>query len=100
MPRPHTDALNEAVSRALQTGDFGEAQRLSADLAAAIRLELAAASAADRIVLFKQRIGRFQEHLSLARVLRAHVVTQLQSNTAACLYQPDSGLAHCWRFDA
>jgi hypothetical protein len=100
MPHPNTDELNEAVSRALQAGDFETARRLSVDLGSAIRLELAAARPAQRVLLFKQRIGSFQEHLSLARVLRAHVSSQLQTNAAACLYQPEQGGNHCWRFDA
>lgn len=100
MSKPTTDVLNEAVSQALQAGDFEAAERLSIDLGAAIRLELAAASPAEKLALFNQRIGRFQEHLNLARVLRAHVSSQLQANAAACLYQPESGTNHCWRFDA
>ena len=100
MSKPNTDVLNAAVSQALQAGDFEAAQRLSIDLGVAIRLELAAASPAEKPALFKQQIGHFQEHLNLARVLRAHVATQLQANAAACLYQPESGTNHCWRFDA
>ena len=100
MPNLNPDTLDEAVSKALHVGDFEAARRLSVELGTAIRLELVAASSADRVLLFEQRIRRFQEHLSLARVLRAHVATQLQANAAACLYQPESGSNHCWRFDA
>ena len=101
MSNLNTDALNDAVSHALQAGDFEEAQRLSVELGTAIRLELAAAGPSERVALFKQRISRFQEHLSLARVLRAHVASQVQGNAAACLYHTESGGGgdHCWRFD-
>jgi hypothetical protein len=100
MTHQTADSLHEVVSRALQAGDFVAARRLSIELGTAVRLELAAARPEDRVALFKRRIGQMQEHLHLARVLRAHVASQLQTNTAACLYQESSGRDYCWRFDA
>lgn len=100
MTHQTADSLHEVVSRALQAGDFIAARRLSIELGAAVRLELAAARPAERVALYQRRIGQMQEHLHLARVLRAHVASQLQSNAAASLYQTAYGSDHSWRFDA
>jgi hypothetical protein len=94
------DFLDEAVARALRSGDFETVQQLSVELGAAIRLAMTAANLANRVAVFERWNERIQDHLSLARVLRAHISSQLQANTAACLYQPDPGDDHCWRFDA
>jgi hypothetical protein len=95
-----SDALQEAVSRALQAGDFDTARLLSVELGAAIRHELSMAPPAGQLGLYKERMGRLQEHISLARVLRAHLAAQLQTSTAVCLYQESADRGHCWRFDA
>jgi hypothetical protein len=99
-PDQDPDCLHQALTSALEAGDFETVQRLSVALGTAIRLELAVAAPAERVALFTQQLARLQEHLNLARVLRAHLASQVQSNTAACLYQTASGRPHSWRFDA
>jgi hypothetical protein len=93
-------SLHEAVHKALAAGDFETARRLSRELGQAIKREASAAAPADRAALVQQGLSRLQEHLSLARVLRAHIATHLKANAAACLYQPASPSAHSWKLDA
>jgi hypothetical protein len=100
MSNAHSDSLHEAVQRALAAGDFDTVSQLSDPLGKAIVAELAAAAPADRVILFEQHIARLGEHLSLTRVLRAHLASQLHENTAACLYQPTATDKNSWRFDA
>jgi hypothetical protein len=100
MPNAHPDSLHDAVQRSLAAGDFETVSQLSDPLGQAIVAELAAAAPADRVALFEQRIGRLREHLSLARVLRAHLASEVQNNTAACLYHSTSDRDYSWRFDA
>jgi len=100
MPLNDPDSLHEAIQVALAAGDFETAEQMSGPLGQGIIAELTAAAPAGRVALFELRIGQLREHLSLARVLRAHLASQLQDNTAACLYQAASGRDHSWRFDA
>jgi hypothetical protein len=95
------ESLHQALQSALAAGDFDAAQQLSVELGEAIIGTAAAAEAATRAAILKEGLGRLQEHLSLARVMRAHLASQLQNNTAAFLYQYDSsGGEHSWRFSA
>jgi len=94
------NSLHEALRQALKAGDFDAARQLGDEIGPAIARELAAAPSAALPALFAQRIALLQENLSLARVLRAHLASQLQINTAVCLYQPASSDASSWVFDA
>jgi hypothetical protein len=99
-PSTEPGSLHEALRQALKAGDFDAARQFGDALASSIAHELAAASSVALPVLFAQRIALLQENLSLARVLRAHLASQLQINTAVCLYQPASSDASSWGFDA
>ena len=94
------DSLHEAVHRALLAGHFESVRQLSIALGQAIIREASAATPAARTALVQGRLSRLQEHLSLARVLRAHLANELQMNTAVCLYQPAAGCGHSWNFEA
>jgi hypothetical protein len=92
--------LHEAVQRALAVGDFETARQLSPALGQAIVAEACAAAPAARAACVRQALSRLEEHLSLARVLRAHLASELQANAAACRYHSASGDGHSWHFEA
>jgi hypothetical protein len=94
------DYLHEALRRALTAGDFESARQLSAARGQAIIRQASAAAPREKANIVQQGLGRLQEHLSLARVLRAHLAAQLQINTAVHRYQPISSRAHSWHFEA
>jgi len=100
MANPTPDSLNEAVHQALLAGDFDAARNLSRALGQAIIRQASALAPADSAVYVRQGLNRLQEHLNLARVLRAHLATQVQANSAACLYTLALGGNHSWLFDA
>jgi hypothetical protein len=100
MSNLESDRLHEELQRALTARDFETARKLSRLLGQAIIRQASAAAPRDRAALVQQGLSRLQEHLNLARVLRAHLAAQLQTNTAVCLYQANSGRGHSWRFDA
>ena len=93
------ELLHEAIREALHAGDFETVRGLSTVLGQAIIREAQAVAPAERKCVVQKELGRLGEHLSLARVLRAHVASQLQNNTAA-LYHEAAGRPHSWRFDA
>jgi hypothetical protein len=98
--RMQSASLHEALRQALKAGDFDAARQLSDALGFAIVRELEAALPTAVPSLFGQRIALLEENLSLARVLRAHLASQLQINTAVVLYQPAASCASSWGFDA
>jgi len=100
MANPTPDSLNEAVHQALLAGDFDAARNLSRALGQAIIRQASALAPTDSAVYVRQGLNRLQEHLNLARVLRAHLATQVQANSAACLYTQALGGNHSWLFDA
>jgi hypothetical protein len=93
-------SLHQEVHNALAAGDFETARRLSPELGQAIIRHASALPAAERGAYVRQALNRLQEHLNLARVLRAHLATQVQANSAACLYNQALGGNHSWLLDA
>jgi hypothetical protein len=100
MSKPESERLNEELHRALSARDFETVRKLSRALGQEIIRQASAAPPQDRAALVQQGLSRLQEHLSLARVLRAHLAAQLQTSTAVCLYLENSGRSHSWHFDA
>jgi hypothetical protein len=95
------NSLHEALRRALTAGDFDKARVLGEQLGQAIIRRASAAEPSARNAIAREGSARIKEHLSLARVMRAHLSSQLQNNTAAFLYQADSSAHdHSWRFSA
>jgi hypothetical protein len=100
MSNPGVESLHIAVQQALAAGDFDTARQLSVQLGQTIIVEASAAAPAARAAYVQQGLSRLEEHLSLARVLRAHIATQLRANAGACLYNEASNRGNSWRFDA
>jgi hypothetical protein len=100
MSQKLSEPLHEALRQSLHQGDFERAGRLGNELGQAIVQEAGSANSPERLVLLRENLTRLEEHLSLARVLRAHLKSRLQTNTALFHYQTDCEAAHCWRFDA
>jgi len=100
MAKLASDRLHEELQRALNVRDFETARKLSRELGQAIILQASAAPPCDRTALVQQGLSRLQDHLSLARVQRAHLVAQLQTTTAVCSYGENFANGHSWRFDA
>ena len=95
-----SESLHEAIQQALNAGDFDRTRELSSALGQAIIREAQAATPAARTAMVETSLNRLREHISMARVLRAHVASQLQDNTASSLYLESNRRGHSWRFDA
>jgi hypothetical protein len=100
MSDPSSESLHQAIQRALNAGDFERVSELSGALGEAIVREARAIVPSERAALVQKGLTRLRDHLSLTRVLRAHVATKLQDNTTISLYQQCAGRGHSWRFDA
>ena len=100
MPDTPSESLHESIQRELRAGDFEKVRELSSALGQAIMREASQLALNERSAFIEKGLSRLGEHISFARVLRAHVASQLQENTTVCLYQPSGGDAHSWRFDA
>jgi hypothetical protein len=95
-----SDSLHEAIQKALLAGDFDTVRQLSTSLGQTIVREAQTAAPSERQALVQKELNRINEHLNFARVLRAHVASRLQENTAVSLYLQSSTRGHSWRFDA
>jgi hypothetical protein len=100
MGNTSSESLHQAIQHALSGGDFDSVRELSVALGQAIIREAQAVAPAERSAVAEKSLGLLREHLSMARVLRAHVASHLQENTAVSLYQQPAGRGHCWGFDA
>ncbi len=93
--------LHEAIQVALRAGDFDKVRQLSTELGQAIVHEAQVVPPTGRRPFVESSLSRLREHLSLARVLRAHLASQLHSNTAASLYQPAAtNTPNSWHLEA
>jgi len=99
MPDTPSESLHESIQKALHSGDFEKVRELSSALGQAIIREASALGRNERGAFVERGLSRLSEHISFARVLRAHVASQLQENTTVCLYQSTGGDGHSWRFD-
>jgi hypothetical protein len=95
-----SESLHQAIQQSLNAGDFERVSELSSALGDAIIREAQAIGPSERSAVVRKGLNRLRDHLSLARVLRAHVATKLQDNTTISLYQQCAGRSHSWRFDA
>ena len=100
MAELNSESLHEAVRRSLMSGDFETACGLSVELGKAITREASGLPETERNRQLQRSLSRLQEHLSLTCVLRAHVASQLQTNTAVCRYETNEEGQACWGFDA
>jgi hypothetical protein len=94
-------AAGEQLSRTLRSGDFEAAGALSAVYGAAVEAELAAnTSLAERLAVAQASLAFLNDQLHLARVLRAHLSSQIRDNSALFLYAAPQAEDHCWELDA
>jgi hypothetical protein len=94
---------DQALSQALQSGDFAAAQTAAVDYGRGVRNDLEATDdPGRRAAIHQDALEALGNHLHLARVLRAHVAAQIQVNAASCLYvEPDTQADHHrWQVEA
>jgi hypothetical protein len=92
---------DQALSDALRAGDFAAVQSAAVDYGRGVCQELQAADdPGQRASIYQEAQETLQNHLHLARVLRAHLAAQIQANAGSCLYaQPDARAnGHHWQF--
>jgi hypothetical protein len=95
------EAAGEQLSRTLRSGDFEAAGPLSAVYGATVQAGLAAStSLAQRLALAQTSLAFLNDQLHLARVLRAHLSSQIRDNSALFLYAAPDPENHCWELDA
>jgi hypothetical protein len=88
------------LARALQASDFETAQRLAVEYGRTIRAQLKAASNLQgRELIFRRAVEYLNDHLYLARVLRAHIAANFTANSAQCLYRRAETDRHCWNLE-
>ena len=89
------------VKAALMAGDFDAAKRLALTFGRRAQADLRAAQDPQvRGEIFIGAVARLNDALSLARVLRAHLASQLQDNSTRLLYQAEQPNRHRWQFVA
>lgn len=92
---------DQALAQALQCSDFAAAERCAEEYGGSVRAELNVTTGWERrAAIYREAIETLQNHLYLARVLRAHLAAQVQGNTGSCLYAAPAADRHCWQFDA
>ncbi len=92
--------LHQEVHNALRLAISKPPDHLGRELGQAIIRHGSALGPADRAAYVRQALNRLQEHLSFARVLRAHLASQVRANSAVCLYHQDPARGNSWHFDA
>jgi hypothetical protein len=94
---------DQALVDALRAGDFAAVQTAAVDYGRGVCTEMQAADdPARRASICREALETLQNHLHLARVLRAHLAAQIQANAGSCLYaQPDAQAdRHRWQVEA
>jgi sugar phosphate isomerase/epimerase len=93
------NALEEHLRKALENADFNEVRRLLPDYSA----EIVACLSSSKDTKERQgAIESFQDLLSLARVMRAHLSARLsdaQHQSSYLTFHPSTD-KHSWRFEA
>jgi hypothetical protein len=93
---------DQALAQALQCADFAAAQYCAEEYVRSVHAALDVTSDRDlRAAIYQETIKTLQNHLHLARVLRAHLATQIQNNAGSCLYTQSEIEAGChrWQFE-
>jgi hypothetical protein len=94
---------DQALAQALQSADFTAAQYAAVEFGCGVRAEVdAAADPVHRSAICQEALETLHNHLHLARVLRAHLAAQIQSNAGSCLYAQREAETDChrWQFEA
>jgi hypothetical protein len=92
---------DQTLAQALQGADFETVQHAAVDYGRSVRAELAAAAnPRHRAEIYREALETLQNHLHLARVLRAHLAAQIQGNAGSCLYAQPEADRHRWQFEA
>jgi hypothetical protein len=92
---------DQTLAQALQSADFETVQHAAVDYGRRVRTELAAAAnPGHRAEIYREALETLQNHLHLARVLRAHLAAQIQGNAGSCLYAQPEADRHRWQFEA
>lgn len=93
---------DQALAQALKIGDFAAAQCAAEEYGRDIRAQLQTAADPDRrAAIYREGLEALRNHLHLARVLRAHLAAQAQSNAGSCVYAQQQSQAdrHTWKFE-
>ena len=78
---------DQALAQALKEGDFAAAGAAAGDYRISMQADFAAAETPERrATICAEAIETLQNHLHLARVLRAHLAAQMAANAGSCLY--------------
>jgi len=89
----------DELKSALLDRDFDKAQSLINAWGASIRRAIKAAPGdAERYRILEDAQAFAEQHLYLARVVRAHIATELQANSASFLYASAELEQPRWRF--
>jgi hypothetical protein len=94
---------DQALSQALQSGDFAAAQTAATDYGREVcGALLETDEPSRRAAIHREAVEILGNHLHLARVLRAHLAAQIQANAGSCLYaQPEAQAdPHRWQIEA
>jgi hypothetical protein len=92
---------DQTLAQALQAADFETVQHAAVDYGRSVRTELdATTNPQRRIAIYEEALESLQNHLHLARVLRAHLAVQIQGNAGSCLYAQPEADRHRWQVEA
>lgn len=91
------EAQAQALTRALEAGDFEAAERIAIEYGATLAAR--AQSSGDARIL-PQALATLNDCLHLTRVQRAHLAAEVRANSLAVEYQPAASDGRHWQFEA
>jgi hypothetical protein len=100
MPDESTEILHDQIRRSLLNGDFESAASFGEQLGTTVIHHASAVDDRECALFVRENLVLLEEQLSLARIVRAHLAGQLQTNTAVFLYQTGADSESCWRLEA
>ena len=93
--------MDEELRIAILNRDFERAQSIIAERTKAIASEVKAATGAvQRRRILEEAVDRAEQDLCLARVIRAHIASELKANSASFLYAESELEQPRWRVSA
>lgn len=87
------------LAQALRAADFDRANRLARQYGESARAALQAAESGAREAIYREAVQSLDNHLHLARVLRAHLATEWRANSGTILYQSSDSERHLWQLE-
>jgi hypothetical protein len=91
-----TKQAAERLRRAIESGDFQSAPALAEEYVETVRREIEITPARERAALAEQACSFLEDRLHLARVMRAHIASELRVASGVASYQNAGPAGNTW----